>query len=161
MRYLLAFALALFALSADAQSVVVWGMEAWTCGVADFRVRLGTGADVRVLAISGAVTASSPADDTVLRQSLLAVYPGVPLGNASAVTFTTPGTNHSLDEHVMNVNMKVVGLGAAPAIPVRQTFSPPLLVRGGDLRAVIVTQNYGGNSPACLDTEVQLSVVYQ
>lgn len=148
--------------AAQAQQVVTWGMESWTCGNAEFRVRLGTGRDVRLFSISGAVTASSSADDGVLRQSLLAIYPGVPLGRTSVARFNTPGTNHSIDEHIAAVNMKQWGAGAAPAVPVRHRFDPPLLVRDGDLRAVIVTQNYGGsNSAGCLDTEAQLTVVFE
>jgi hypothetical protein len=159
MRPLLALLLLVPSLAQAA--AVVWGLEVWTCGIAEFRARLGNGADVRLLSISGAVTAAATADDGVLRQSLLAVYPGIPAGGNYGVVSTTPNSNHSLDEHMLNVNTKQVGAGATPPVPVNLTFNPPLVLRQGDLRAVIVTANYGGSSPVCLNTEAQVTVVYE
>lgn len=151
----------LLALPAQAQKAVVWGFEAWTCGTAEFRVRLGSGADVHLHAIRGAFTASSSVDDLASRQSLTGIYPGTYNADASTVTYQTPGTNHSLGPNFANVNMKMVGAGQS-VVPVVQEFNPPLLVRGGDLRAVVYTANYNtADNIRCLDTEAQITLVYQ
>lgn len=142
---------------------LTWGMESWTCGTAEFRVTVGSGVDIHLYSISGAVTAQASAPpDGGSRQSLMAVFPGVPLNTPHSIVSTSPDVNHSLDEHLVGVNMKQMGSGATPPVSVQATFNPPQLIRNGDLRAVIFTANYStADTIHCLNTEAQLTITYK
>jgi hypothetical protein len=163
-----AVALALFfvALTAHAQNSQTWGFETWACGTAQFNVRVGDGRNILLRGISGLVTASPlpgaiDAAPGVIRQSLIAVLATTAAGARDGAIISTPsGTNHSLDTHVANVNVKQSGLTVPPPHAIAQTFDPPVSIPGGLLMAVVVTGNYGGTA-SCLDTEVQLTLVYQ
>jgi hypothetical protein len=167
MRRLLLAALFALALPAHAQTIAqTWGFEAWTCGNAVFPIRVGNGRNILLKSISGTFTGSPAPGATdaapgVVRQSLTAIVATGLMYQADGAILATPvSTNHSLDMHLANVNVKQSGLGTTPPQALHVAFDPPLIVPGGTLAAYMTTQNYGG-AASCLDTEAQLSVVYE
>jgi hypothetical protein len=162
--------------AADPQ-ITVWGFESWACGNRWYKIKLGSGKDVRLLSIQGAVTGSplQSADigASTIRQSLISILNEVDRGKPpnAAVTESPQGDdrfNNSVDRHIAQINVKQSGRSMF-ALPVSYQFPAPIRVPKGELSALIFTETYAVNPERkvqdvpseCLNTEVHLTLTFE
>jgi hypothetical protein len=171
-KLLLLWGLLAAALPAHAGQLM-WGFESWGCGLSQYNITVGNGANISVTGLSGFISAApnplSNPTNGYMRQSLMAVsYPGAPVTVRGVVTGnpSQPRYENGIDGNLLEVNLKQTATNDVH-MPINVTYPTPVLVTGGNIFAVINTVTYNGTQiitevpGECLDTEVHLLIFYQ
>jgi hypothetical protein len=156
-----------------------WGLENWECGVSNFAIQIGGGADIYLNRVANLVSASTlpqaKTSNGYVRQVLASLtYDGA---NSNLVDLgkVVSSPNHQRFNHEINHNLQVINLKQVGDnvihIPFDTTYPDSVRIPGGHLILRVETITYTGhgedmgralNEPyECLDVEMHLTLYYR